>query len=237
MGFLSQGEQAEGILGALLQRLSFAAQRRSLGLYLALILLTLMVAMLELTVDPISAWEHSLRTVFGLVVPVSATFSVLASSRVLASPMYASALAARHGANRRQHYAASLLAATAFVMAHTVVALVLCRAISHSATEATFNLDLVHCCGIGCLTAAAYIGFIGAAARVGSGRIAAWAAFGLDLILGHVEAAWAAIVPRWHVLNLIGHPSVTFLSARASSWILLGFVLLGIAIAIAKTPK
>lgn len=237
MHFLAPGEQSIGTFSRLLQRLSFGAQRRSLGLWLAPILLALMVSVLEVTVDPISAWEHCLGTVLGLVVPLSATFVALASSRVLVSPRYTSALAARHGADRRRYYATSLLTATAFAMAHTAVTLVLCRLISHTATEVTFDRDLLRCCGIACLTAGAYIGFIGAATRVGSGRIAAWAAFGLDLTLGHIEAGWSAVMPRWHVLNLIGHAGVTFLSAKASSWILLGFMLVGIAIAIAKTPK
>lgn len=237
MQTLSSDEQSKGTIGRLMQRLTFGVQHRSLGLFLAPILLALMVSVLEVTVDPISAWEHCVGTVFGLVMPLSATVFVLASSRVLASPRYTSALAARHGADRRRHYAISLLSAMAFAMAHTAVTLVLCRLISHAATETAFNRDLLRCCGIGCLTSGAYIGFIGAATRVGSGRVAAWAAFGLDLTLGHTEAGWSAIVPRWHVLNLIGHPSVTFLSAKASSWILLGFMLVGIAIAITKTPK
>jgi hypothetical protein len=197
----------------------------------------MVVASLEVAIDPLMAWERLLETLFGLLVPALALIQTFGICRRLASPQHPKALAARHGADRRRTLLSALGGAISLAILLNCVALGLSRTACHSAVEPLLNRDLLLCCGIGCLATGAYIGYLLAATRLGMGPMGAWLAFGVDLTLGHVSGSLSMIAPHRYVVNLIGHPSVLALSARASSWILLGFALLGITFALARTPS
>lgn len=213
------------------------SRRDPWGFYLSLFLGAVIVAVLETAVDPLAAWERCVEVLFGLGIPVAALKSSLDFYRVLENPSDPHALLARHGADRRHILTGVGIQTLACAILWFGLALVACRALSHSALETTFNQDSLRCFGIGCLATAAYIAFLLAATRVGVGRWGAWVAMGLDLTLGHIEMASAAAFPHRHVANLIGHPNATFLSASASSWILLGFVAVGLSVVYLRTPR
>jgi hypothetical protein len=197
----------------------------------------MLVASLEVAIDPLMAWEHQLEMLFGLLFPAMALVQTFGICRRLASPQHPKALAARHGADRRRTLVSALAVSLSMAMALSCAALWLSRILCHSATEPLLNRDLLLCCGIGCLATGAYIGFFLAATRLGMGVFGAWMALGVDLTLGHINGGLSMILPHRHVVNLIGHPSVLALSARASSWILLGFAVAGIAFTLARTPS
>jgi hypothetical protein len=163
--------------------------------------------------------------------------ATLTMYRTLANPRGPALLAARHGANRRHGFAVAIVVAMVEATLLTCTGLLMSRIVCHGAAEPIWNRDLLLCCGIGCLATAAYIAYLMAATRLGFGRAGAWAALGLDLTLGHVNAGWSLALPHRHVVNLIGHPGVFSLSARASSCVLLGFLLLGLTFALARTPR
>jgi len=198
---------------------------------------TLLVATLEATADPLTAWERLLGIVFGLLIPGLAFTATLAMYRLLANPLEPAALSARHGANRRHGLSISVASTMAQAILVTCAAIVVSRVACHGATESIWNHDLALCCGIGCLATATYIAYFFAATRLGFGRAGAWVAFGVDLTLGHIDAGWAFLLPHRHVVNLIGHPGVFAISARASSWVLVGIFLLGLTFASARTPR
>ncbi len=224
-------------LATLRARLTTGSIRRSLILLLTWLTAPLAIASLEFTADPMTAWEHLLGAMFGLFIPLLGLITTLGIFRALANPMQPTALAARHGADRRLGFAVSVVVAMAMALLLTSSGLLLSRVFCHPATEPIWNRDLLVCCGIGCLATGAYIAYLLAATRVGFGRAGAWVALGLDLTLGHVNAGWALIAPHRHVISLIGHPSVFSLSARASSWILLGVILVGLTFATTRTPR
>jgi hypothetical protein len=209
----------------------------SWGFYLGVVLTSAMLAVLETAVDPISAWERCIVAMFGIGVPCLALKASLDFYRAQQTPSDPSALRARHGADRRHLLAGTWLRIHGASLVWFCVALLVCRVISHSALEAVFNRDLLYCTGIGCLATTAYIAFFAAATRLGAGRTGAWVAFWLNLTLGHVNAAWSAAFPHRHVAILIGHPDSSFFSAYSSSWILLGFVVVGLSITALKTPR
>lgn len=204
---------------------------------LGVVLTSAMLAVLETAVDPISAWEHCIVALFGLGIPGLALKASLDFHRVLQNPSDPRALLARHGADRRHLLAGAWLEVHGAALGWFCVALVVCRIVSHSALETAFNRDFLRCLGIGCLATTAYITFFVAATRLFAGRLGAWVALGLNLTLGHVDAAWSAIFPHRHVATLIGHPDSTFFSAHSSSWILLGFVVVGLTITALRTPR
>lgn len=224
-------------LATLRARLTAGTIRRSLILLFTWLTAPLAIASLEFTADPMTAWEHLLGAMFGLFIPLLGLNATLGIVRALANPMQPTALAARHGANRRLGFAVSVVVAMAMALLLASSGLVVGRVFCHPATEPIWNRDLLVCCGIGCLATAAYIAYLLAATRLGIGRAGAWVALGLDLTLGHVNAGWAIVAPHRHVVNLIGHPSIFSLSTRASSWILLGVILVGLTFASAKTPR
>jgi hypothetical protein len=232
---MSQGPTAS--LAMLRRRLTAATIRRSLLFSLTWLSAPLVVASLESTIDPMTAWEHLLNAMFGLFIPLLGLTTTLGLFRTLADPTQPTALVARHGANRRQGFAVAVMVGVAQALLLTSAGLLLSRVFCHPATEPIWNRDLLVCCGIGCLATGAYIAYLLAATRLGFGRAGAWMALGLDLTLGHVNAGWAFAALHRHVANLIGHPSDFSLSAGASSWILLGFMLLGLTFATARTPR
>lgn len=222
--------------GVFVTRLSHHAQG-SWTFYLGVVLTSAVLAVLETAVDPISAWEHCIVALFGLGIPCLALKASLDSYRVLQNPSDPRALRARHGADRRHLLAGAGLGVLGSSLACFCVALVVCRVVSHSALETAFNRDFVRCMGIGCLATTAYIAFFVASTRLFAGRLGAWVALGLNLTLGHVDAAWSAAFPHRHVATLIGHPDSAFFSAQSSSWILLGFVVVGLTLTALRTPR
>jgi hypothetical protein len=204
---------------------------------MAWVLSAILVASIEVTIDPLTAWEHLLEVLFGLLIPTMALFMALGLYWQLASPEQPMALAARHGADRRRRLLPATAAALGLAMLLTCAALVLSRQFCRPATEALLNRDLALCCGIGCLATGAYIAYLLVATRLGIGRTGAWVAFGIDLTLGHIDGGWSMLAPHRYVVNLIGHPGIFTWSAKASSWILLGFMVVGLAIGVARTPR
>jgi hypothetical protein len=213
------------------------ANRRSTLFFLTWLSLGVLVAALEATADPLAAWERALGVLFGLFIPWLALTATLRMHRTLADPLEPTALAARHGANRRHGFVGAMAVTVVQAMLVTCGGLLLCRVVCHGRGEAIWTSDLLVCCGIGWLATGAYTAYLLAATRLGFGRAGAWAAFALDLTLGHIHAGWSLALPHRHVLNLIGHPGVFSLSARASSLVLLGFLLVGLTFATAKTPR
>lgn len=210
---------------------------RATPMALAWVLSTLLVASFEMAQDPLMAWERLLGILFSLLIPALALASTLALHRQFASAQATNALAARHGSDRRRGFALAAAGSIARALLLTMAALILGRYFCRPATEAVFRSDLVLCCGIGCLATSAYIAYFQAATRLGIGRAGAWAAFVVDLTLGHVSAGLSMLSPHRFVQNLIEYPAVFSVTPRASSWILLGFVAVGLTYAIARTPR
>lgn len=219
--------------------LSALAHRRqgSWSFHVGFVLTCAMLAVLETAVDPVSAWENCLVALFGLGIPALTLKASLDFYDVLQNPSDARALRARHGTDRRHLLAAAWLRIHGAALVWFCLALATCRVVSHSALEAVFNRDLLRCTGIGSLATTAYIAYFVAATRLGARRLGAWVALGLNLTLGHVDAAWSGAFPHRHVAVLIGHPNSNFFSAQSSSWILLGFIVVGFSLAVVRTPR
>lgn len=210
---------------------------RSALMSLSWILGSVLVASFEVAIDPLMAWEQLLGVLFALLIPVLALASTLALFAQLASPHSQIALAARHGVNRQRKIIPALVWSLLRAGVLTNIALVAGRYFCRPATEPLFQRDLLLCCGIGYLATTAYIAYFFAATRLGLGRVGAWFAFGLDLTLGHVSGGPSLVAPHRFVQNLIGHPDMLSLSAKASSWILLGLTVAGLTFAVTKTPR
>jgi hypothetical protein len=210
---------------------------RTVGLGLTWTLSAALMSTLEVEIDPLTAWDHSLFLLFGYLIPIMALAIALTLYGKLADPYQPLALASRHGANRQRKITGAMPVAIGFGMLLACAGLIICRQVAHAATEPLFNRDLVCCFGIVCLATIAYTAYLVASTRLGLGRLGAWLAFAADLTLGHVDAGWSAVLPHRHVANLIGYPLALSLSARESSLILFGLAFLGVAFATARTPR
>lgn len=211
--------------------------RRSGAFALSWACAVILVSSLEVAADPLTAWEQSLNVTFGLLIPVLGLATTFSLVRTLTSATQATALATRHGADRRLRFAVAVARSIAFAVTLSVLGLLLSRLYCVGANESVWTRDLVACWGIGCLATTTYISLLLAATRFGLGRFGAGLALGLDLTLGHVTAGWSILAPHQHVMRLIGYPGIFAVSANTSSWILLGVACVGLTFSIAKTPR
>ena len=194
------------------------------------------VALVERRLGPGAADRTLTGITFGLALPLASLAFVTRTCRTLRLDL-AFAEIARHGADRR-----------ALALGQTVAAAALCGVLgtflgvvsvfaARGVQDPSLFGDLWATATVGALAGAVYACWFVAASifgKRGAGRIVFLV---LDWTLGSTSSALALLVPRGHVLNLLGASPPLGLSAGTSSAILLGLTFLVLALAISKIPR
>lgn len=136
---------------------------------------------------------------------------------------------------RRAALATAVVAAIACAVVGGVLAAVVC-AVAHGPADPPLGADLFASTWIGALGGAAYGAYFAAGSAIGKGGTARGVFLAADFIIGSGAGVGAALVPRGHVVALLGGPHVADLSQRASSVLLVVLVLfwLGVVALVAR---
>jgi hypothetical protein len=130
---------------------------------------------------------------------------------------------------RRAAVATALVAAFACAVVGGILAAIVC-AIAHGRADPPLGADLIASTWIGALGGAAYGAYFAAGSSIGKTGTLRGVFLAADFIVGSGAGVGAALVPRGHVVALLGGPLVADLSRRASSVLLVGLVVLWLAV-------
>jgi hypothetical protein len=120
---------------------------------------------------------------------------------------------------RRAAFVTAVVASAACAIAGGLLAAIVC-ALAHGPADPPLGTDLFASTWIGALGGAAYGAYFSAGSAIGKGGTVRGVFLALDFIVGSGAGVGAALVPRGHVVALLGGPLVADLSQRASSVIL-----------------
>lgn len=121
---------------------------------------------------------------------------------------------------RRAAVATAVVASAACAVVGGLLAAIVC-AIAHGPADPPFGADLFASTWIAALGGAAYGAYFAAGSAIGKTGAVRGVFLAADFIVGSGAGIGAALVPRGHVVALLGGPHVADLSQRASSVLLL----------------
>lgn len=175
--------------------------------------------------------DHVLRGTFGVVVLPLAIYGVVGATFGAGGLKKSIRGVVGLGASPRAAAFASVLVA---VLASAVVGALLAAltcAIAHSPGDAPLGRDVATSTWIGGLGGAAYAAYFSVGAAIGKGSMRS-ALVAVDWILGSAGGVGAVLVPRGHVLSLLGGAMPAEVSQRGSSALLLIMVVMFGALAV-----
>lgn len=130
---------------------------------------------------------------------------------------------------RRAALATAIVACAACAIFGGVLAAIVC-AIAHGAADPPLGADLFASTWIGALGGAAYGAYFAAGSSIGKTGTLRGVFLAADFIIGSGAGVGAALVPRGHVVALLGGPLVADLPQRASSGLLIAITVLWLAV-------
>lgn len=183
----------------------------------------------------IAGADHVLRGTFGVVVLPLASYGMVGATFGPGGLKKSIRGVVGLGASPQAAAFASVLVA---VIASAVVGALLAMlttAIAHSSGDAPLARDLPTSTWIGALGGAAYAAYFSVGAAIGAGTMRS-GLVALDWILGGAGGVGAALVPRGHVLSLLGGALPADLPQRASSGLLVVMIVVfgGLAVLIGR---
>lgn len=171
--------------------------------------------------------------VFGLAVPLLAWYvcgQALDRSRLDT----AASAAARFGGSRREVGLGLVVASVVPVVVASVLAGVIALLLAHDVTAPPRFFDALTVAWIAALSSAAYLGVLALGSTFGlrgGGRLVLLAA---DFLVGDSGASSSLVLPRGHVMNLIGSATAPTVSQALSVWCLVGIAVASSGLALVR---
>jgi hypothetical protein len=137
---------------------------------------------------------------------------------------------------RQAALATAVVAAAACAIVGGLLAAIVC-AVAHGPADPPLGRDLFASTWIGALGGAAYGAYFAAGSAIGKGGTVRGVFLAADFIVGSGAGIGAALVPRGHVVALLGGPVVADLPQRASSVLLVVLIALWIGVAVLASRR
>lgn len=137
---------------------------------------------------------------------------------------------------RRAALATAMVASAACAVVGGALAAIVC-ALAHGPADPPLGADLFASTWIGALGGAAYGAYFAAGSAIGKAGSMRGVFLAADFLIGSGSGVGAALVPRGHVVALLGGPLVADLPRRASSVLLVALVALWLGIVALVTRR
>lgn len=213
-----------------------ARTRRTWLVIGAFALVALVSALLVRAHGQTSGADHVMRGTFGRFVFPLLEFAIVgATVGPLGLRRGVRGIVGLGASPRRAAFVTALVAAAACALVGALLAAVVC-ALAHGPADPPLGADLFASTWIGALGGAAYGAYFAAGSAIGKRGTVRGVFLAADFIIGSGHSLGAALVPRGHVVALLGGPLVADLSQRASSIALLVLVAawLGFAVLVSR---